>query len=124
MNEVRLVLCTFPDAASARQIGTALVEKQLAACVNLIPGVESIYRWQGKVETAAEVLAVFKTTAMVFPAFEKALAGLHPYEVPEIVALEPSSVAESYHSWVLGNVSPIDERSGFLQSGPPTQSNG
>ena len=92
--------------------------------MNLIPGLESIYRWQGKVETAAEVLAVFKTTAMVFPAFEQALAGLHPYEVPEIVALEPAAVADSYLSWVLGNVSPMGEHSGFLQSEPDSQSNG
>ena len=73
-----MVLCTFPDADSARQIGTVLVEKQLAACVNLIPAVESIYRWQGKVETAAEVLAIFKTSAAAFPEFERALAGLIP----------------------------------------------
>ena len=103
MNEVRLVFCTFPDAAAARQIGTALIEKQLAACVSLIPGVESVYRWQGKVESASEVLAVFKTSTAVYPAFERELAGLHPYEVPEIIAVEPAAVAEQYVSWVLEN---------------------
>lgn len=101
MNGFRLVFCTFPDAASARQIGTALIEKQLAACVNLMPGVESVYRWQGKVESASEVLAVFKTSAAVFPAFERELARLHPYEVPEIIAMEPVAVGESYGSWLL-----------------------
>jgi periplasmic divalent cation tolerance protein len=104
MNEIRLILCTFPDAASARQIGTVLIEKQLAACVNLIPGVESVYRWQGKVESAAEVLAVFKTSAAVFPDFERELAKLHPYEVPEIIALEPTAVAEKYAAWLLGSL--------------------
>ena len=106
VSEIRIVLCTFPDAATARQIGTVLVEKQLAACVNLLPGVESVYRWQGQVETAAEVLAVFKTGAAVYPEFERALAELHPYDVPEIVALEPAAVAENYGSWLLGSLVP------------------
>jgi periplasmic divalent cation tolerance protein len=100
MHELRLVLCTFPDAAAARQIGTVLVEKQLAACVNLIPAVESIYRWQGAVETSAEVLAIFKTRAAVLRDFERELAALHPYDVPEIVAIEPANVSENYASWV------------------------
>ncbi len=104
METIRIVLCTFPDADSARQIGTSLVEKQLAACVNLVPGIESIYRWQGKIETAGEVLAIFKTTAAAFPAFKEALADLHPYDVPEIVALEPTAVAETYARWVIAEV--------------------
>ncbi|RPJ34373.1 MAG: divalent-cation tolerance protein CutA [Verrucomicrobiaceae bacterium] len=104
METICIVLCTFPSAEGARQIGTVLVEKQLAACVNLIPAVESIYRWQGKVENAAEVLAVIKTSAAVFPALEKELTALHPYEVPEIIALEPAAVAESYASWLLGSL--------------------
>lgn len=99
-----LVLCTFPDVEQARQIGTVLVERQLAACVNLLPGVESIYRWRGKVEQAAEVLAVFKTASDVYPALVGALAALHPYEVPEIVALEPAAVADSYLAWLLAEV--------------------
>jgi periplasmic divalent cation tolerance protein len=99
-NEIRIVLCTFPDAETARQIGTALVEKQLAACVNIVPAVESIYRWQGAIEITAEVLAIFKTTATVYPAFEKQLTALHPYEVPEIIALHPASLATPYANWV------------------------
>lgn len=109
MNGFRLVFCTFPDAASARQIGTVLVEKQLAACVNLIPGVESVYRWQGKVESASEVLAVFKTSAAVLPDFERELAGLHPYDVPEIIALEPAAMAENYADWLFGSLRTGDE---------------
>jgi periplasmic divalent cation tolerance protein len=106
MSEVRLVFCTFPDSASARQIGTVLIERQLAACVNLIPAVESIYRWQGQVETALEVLAIFKTSEEGFPGFEQALGELHPYEVPEIIAIEPAAVGASYASWLFRNVLP------------------
>lgn len=108
--ELLVILCTFPDPEQARQIGTALVEKQLAACVNLLPGVESIYRWQGKTETAAEVLAVFKTTRGAFPAFEKALTALHPYEVPEILALEPVAASAAYAAWVRQNTSGIRDQ--------------
>ncbi len=79
------------------------MERQLAACVNLVPAVESIYRWEGKVETASETLAIFKTTRAAFPAFERALAELHPYEVPEIIAISPDQVAEPYRKWVLEN---------------------
>ncbi len=103
MTDVRLIFCTFPDLAQARQIGTALVERQLAACVNFLPGVESVYRWEGKIESASEVLAIFKTTAAAWPEFEKALAEMHPYEVPEIVAIEPTDVAAPYQAWIHAN---------------------
>lgn len=104
MNDILIVFCTFPDIEKARETGTALVEAQLAACVNLIPAVESIYRWEGKVETAAEVLAVFKTTPEAWAQFELRLTELHPYEVPEIVALNPEQVAEGYARWVSQSV--------------------
>ncbi|MBE2285817.1 MAG: divalent-cation tolerance protein CutA [Prosthecobacter sp.] len=104
MSDILIVLCTFPDMAKARETGTALVESQLAACVNLIPAVESIYRWEGKVETSSEVLAIFKTTPEAWPRFESRLAGLHPYDVPEIVALRPEQVANSYAQWVAASV--------------------
>jgi periplasmic divalent cation tolerance protein len=116
MNGVILVLCTFPDLAQARQIGTALVEKQLAACVNLLPGLESIYRWNGHIEQTAEVLAIFKTTSAVWPALAQELAALHPYEVPEIVTLQPAAVADSYLAWVLSAVTDQAPKAG--QSAP------
>ena len=119
METIRIVLCTFPSADEARQIGTALVEKQLAACVNLIPAVESIYRWQGKVEQAAETLAVFKTRAAAYPEFARELAALHPYEVPEIIALEPAAVADSYQRWVLLETPPPADSG---HAGPPPAS--
>jgi len=101
MESVRLVLCSFPDLDAARQIGTLLVERQLAACVNLLPGAQSIYHWQGKVESAPEVLGLFKTTEALLQEFERALTELHPYEVPEIIAIRPDAVAGPYRAWLL-----------------------
>ena len=101
MQGMILVLCTFPDGQQARQIATAMVERQLAACVNLLPGIESIYRWEGQVDRAAEVLGIFKTSSHLYPALAEALAAAHPYAVPEIVALEPAAVAASYLAWVM-----------------------
>jgi len=100
MNDLLIVLCTFPDMAKARETGTALVESQLAACVNLVPAIESIYRWEGKVESASEVLAIFKTTSAAWPRFESHLRERHPYDVPEIVALRPDQAAPAYAHWV------------------------
>jgi periplasmic divalent cation tolerance protein len=104
MSDVRLVLCTFPDMETARRIGRVLVEEALAACINLVPGVESIYRWRGKVETGGEVLGVLKTTAERLQALERHLVALHPYEVPEVVALEADSVSPSYAEWLRSSV--------------------
>ena len=98
MADAMVVLCTFPDIEQARQIGAALVERQVAACVNLLPGVESIYRWEGKVEKAGEVLAIIKTTR--YAELEAAIQELHPYEVPEILALPVAAGSEAYLRWV------------------------
>ena len=93
-----VVLCTFPDFDQARQIGAALVERQVAACVNLLPGVESIYRWEGKVERGGEVLALIKTTR--YADLEAAIRELHPYEVPEIIALPIAAGLPEYLQWL------------------------
>jgi periplasmic divalent cation tolerance protein len=98
MENAVVVLCTFPDLDQARQIGAALIETQVAACVNLLPGVESIYRWQGKVERAGEVLAVFKTTR--YPDLEAKIRELHPYEVPEVLALPVAAGLPAYLGWL------------------------
>jgi periplasmic divalent cation tolerance protein len=97
---VFVVLCTFPSEEKARQIGTALVERQLVACVNLMPGVESIYRWEGKVCAEQEVLGILKTTAGRFEELRTALEELHPYEVPEVLALPVEAGSEQYLGWV------------------------
>ena len=101
MENAMVVLCTFPDIEQARQIGAALVERQVAACVNLLPGVESIYRWEGKVEQAAEVLGIIKTTR--YAELEAAIRELHPYQVPEILALEVAGGLPAYLAWVAKN---------------------
>lgn len=101
-----IVFCTFPDRESARQTGTDLVAAQLAVCVSLLSGTESIYRWQGAVETSTEVLAIFKTSCATYPAFEKKLRELHTYQVPEIVALRPEQVSADYLRWVMDEALP------------------
>ena len=98
MENAVVVLCTFPDIDQARQIGAALVERQVAACVNLFPGVESIYRWEGKTERADEVLGIVKTTR--YADLEAAILELHPYEVPEILALPVAAGSAAYLNWL------------------------
>ena len=100
MNDLILVLCTFPDLGKARETATALIESQLAACVNLIPAVESIYRWQGAVESAVEVPLLIKTTAAAYPALEAAIRERHPYDVPEIIALPITAGLPAYLNWL------------------------
>ena len=101
-----VVLSTFPDAASARAAADALVSESLAACVNLLPGVQSVYRWQDRLETGTEILAVIKTTDERYAAMEERLRGLHPYEVPEIVALPAAAVSGAYLQWAVRAVHP------------------
>lgn len=98
--EVLIVLTTWPDAEKARAAGRTLVEEKLAACANLVPGVESIYRWEGKVETASEVLMILKTTIDRYQALERRVRVLHSYEVPEIVCLRVSDGLPAYLLWV------------------------
>jgi len=77
-----------------------LVERQLAACVNILPSVESIYRWKGELNRDGEALALIKTTTGGYPALEAALVELHPYEVPEVIALEVTAGSAGYLGWV------------------------
>lgn len=98
-----LLLCTCPDADSARTIAAALVERELAACVNVLPGVTSIYRWQGRVEQAGEVLLLIKTTAARYPDVETDICARHPYEVPEIIAVPVAAGLPDYLRWIVGS---------------------
>ncbi len=100
MTEKRIVLTTAGSEDEARKIARHLVENRLAACVNLIPRVESIYRWQGKVESAAEWLLLIKTTAQRFPAVRDAIGELHSYEVPECVVLSIEDGSAPYLQWL------------------------
>lgn len=97
----RLVLTTTPNETAARALASGLVEARLAACVQCIPGVNSIYRWEGVVEQAQEVLLMIKTRRGHLEAIEAFLDREHPYEVPEFAVLEPESLGEAYRAWLL-----------------------
>jgi periplasmic divalent cation tolerance protein len=95
-----LILSTFPDADTARRIGRVLVEERLAACVNLLPQIESIYRWEGAIESAEEVLALIKSNSWKFQLIEAKIRALHPYKVPEIVSLRIEAGSADYLRWI------------------------
>lgn len=99
--DMRVVLSTFPDADTARRISKEIITENLAACVNLIPNVESIYRWEGKIEQANEVLAIFKVAVAGFKQLEEKLLEKHPYDTPEIIGFTPDQVSDKYLKWVL-----------------------
>jgi periplasmic divalent cation tolerance protein len=98
---VVLALSTAPDAEQAARIARALVEERLIACANLVPGLTSIYRWQGAVQTDAEVLLLMKTRRALVPRLKERLSQLHPYQVPELVVTEVTDGLEPYCRWVL-----------------------
>jgi len=100
---VLLCYCSCPDAASAQAIAEALVGERLAACVNRLPGIRSTYRWQGEVITDSEELLLIKTTAGCFDALQSRLLQLHPYELPELVAVPVARGHEAYLDWVRTN---------------------
>jgi len=95
-----IIFSTFPDIETARRIATTLVNERLAACANILPAVESVYWWKGAVETAGETMAIFKTAAERYPQLEQRLKEMHPYELPEIVAIQPAGGLPGYLEWV------------------------
>lgn len=99
-DRVLLLLSTAPNDEVATRLASALVEGRLAACVNIVPGVRSIYRWQGKVSTDAELLLVIKTTAARKAELLAAIQQHHVYECPEAIAFEVAGGAERYLGWV------------------------
>ncbi|WP_242112916.1 divalent-cation tolerance protein CutA [Luteimonas aquatica] len=100
MSDVRIVFCTCPDAGTAERIAQALVGERLAACVNLLPGVESVYRWQGALERSREVQLIAKTVEPRLEALIARVRALHPYELPEILAIAASGGLPDYLDWV------------------------
>jgi periplasmic divalent cation tolerance protein len=100
MEQAMLVITNLADTASAQQLARALVEQRLAACVNMLPAVHSIYRWEGAVEEAAEVTLLIKTTTARYPALEQAIVALHPYELPEVIAVPVSAGLPAYLGWI------------------------
>ena len=100
MTNKRLVLTTASSPEESKKIAYALVESRLAACVNIIPKIESVYRWEGKIEEAQEYLLLIKTTAEAFPGVHEAVRRLHSYEVPECIALAVEEGSETYLRWI------------------------
>ena len=100
MTHHQLVLCTCPDAETAERLAADLVERRLAACVNIVSGMTSVYRWQGKIETESEVLLLVKTRSDRYQEVEKALLERHPYELPEVVAVSLEQGLSGYLAWL------------------------
>jgi periplasmic divalent cation tolerance protein len=99
-----IVLVTAPDLRAARLLARAALEARLAACANLVPGVESHYWWRGKIERGGEVLLIFKTTRRRLATLEKLILAKHPYETPEFLVLTIKAGTERYLDWLDGSV--------------------
>jgi len=104
MSEAIVVFMTAGSAEEARRIAQQLVETRLAACVQVLPEIESIYRWQGEVQREKEVLMLAKTSREQFDELEKSVRAIHSYDTPEIVAVPVSAVSEPYRTWLIENV--------------------
>ena len=102
--EACVVLCTCPDEEVALRVATAVIERKLAACVNRVPGIESIYHWEGKVERDREELLVIKTTRAVYADLEACIREVHPYDVPEVIALPIEAGSSDYLEWIAGSL--------------------
>jgi periplasmic divalent cation tolerance protein len=98
--QVLLVLVTVPDAETGARIGRALVEEQLAACVNVIPGLRSIYRWQGQMQDDSEALCLIKTRHELYDRLRARVEALHPYQVPEVIGVVPTAGNAPYLRWI------------------------
>jgi periplasmic divalent cation tolerance protein len=96
----QLILCTCPDQKSAEIIAKHLVSQQLAACVNIMPGLTSVYQWQGEIETAQEHLLIIKSHQQQFVAIETAIKAIHPYQLPEIIAVAIEQGSAEYLKWI------------------------
>ncbi len=104
MTDKRIVLSTAGSEEEARKIARHLVEHQLAACVNIVPQIESIYRWEGKVESSREWLLIVKTTAEKFPAVRDAIRELHSYELPECITINIEDGSPEYIDWLANSL--------------------
>lgn len=98
---VLVVFSTFPSEASAREAADRLVKDGLAACVSILPGVTSVYNWQGQLEASRETLLMIKTSREAYPRLESGLKACHPYELPEIVAVGAEAGLPGYLEWVM-----------------------
>ncbi len=97
---VRIVLCTVDTNEAAQRLAHGLIEERLAACVNIVPGLTSVFPWHGAVQTDQELLLIAKTTVSTYPELERRLRAEHPYDVPEILALPVAAGLSEYLNWV------------------------
>lgn len=104
MSDAIVVFMTSGDADEARRIANELVERQLAACVQILPEIESVYRWEGEIQREKEILILAKTSAAQFGELEKAVRAIHSYETPEIVAVPVAAGSSPYLDWLNENV--------------------
>jgi periplasmic divalent cation tolerance protein len=101
-DQALIVLTSLPDLQQAQALARSLVEQRLAACVNVLGGCVSAYRWRGKIETAEEIPLLIKTTAARYAAVEHAIRAQHPYELPEVLAVAVSTGLPAYLAWIAG----------------------
>ena len=95
-----IVLCTVPDRDTAEDIANILIAENLAACVNIIPGITSVYRWEDRIEQAEELILVIKTGGDAYRALQAKISDLHPYELPEVIAVPISHGLSAYLAWI------------------------
>ena len=111
---IRLILTTFANEEDAAKAVSTLVEENVAACGTILPGARSIYRWKDAIEDNRESLVLLKTSVERYPDLERRLRAIHPYETPEIVALDPAAVSSEYARWVI-------QCSGGIHGGPGSE---
>jgi periplasmic divalent cation tolerance protein len=100
MNTYIIVICTSPSLEISNQLAEECVQKKIAACCNIIPGVKSIYEWEGKIEKSEEQLILIKSTEDNFKAIENTINAIHPYDVPEIISVKIDNGNEYYLEWI------------------------
>lgn len=108
LTDLQLVLCNCPELQTAEQIATVLLERRLAACINIMPPQLSLYRWQGKLERQQEVMLLIKAPQAQFSAISQTICQLHPYTVPEIIAVPVTQAFQPYLNWIKEETSPHD----------------
>ena len=105
MDEILLVLTNLPNRESAQRMANALIESRAASCINMLAECTSVYRWQGKIETASEVPLLIKTTRAAYPHLEAVIRAHHPYELPEIIAVSVNVGLPGYLQWIVQETS-------------------
>ena len=104
LGDPQIVLCTVPDQETAERIAANLVTEQLAACVTIVPGVTSIYRWKGSIEKDKELLLIIKTHSTVFDTLQDCIKQQHPYELPEVLAVPIKDGLPAYLDWITASL--------------------